>query len=156
MADNVTTNFTEESLKVGNTVYVSLGTDDEDLADYLEEHGDQITITEVELDGDELTGNFWGTSADGEDCPYHLEWRDVYAVDVDAVENLALKVFKNLSNKEVIEYTCTAINSLQSTGEPLDLSQTTTIKVVQSFIIDTLITNEIREGFRNAITGELE
>ena len=156
MADNVTTKFTEESLKVGNTVYISLGTDDEDLADYLEEHGDQITIVEVELDEDELTGNFWGKSADGEYCPYHLEWRDVYAVDVDSVENLALKVFKNLSNAEVIEYTCTAINSLQSTGEPLDLSQTTDIKVIQSFIIDTLITNEIREGFRNAITGELE
>lgn len=82
MADNITTNFTEESLKVGKTVYVSLGTDDTDLSDYLEEYGDQITITEVETDNGELTGNFWGTSADGTDCPYHLEWRDVYAVEV--------------------------------------------------------------------------
>lgn len=81
MADNIITTFTEESLREGNTVYISLGTDDEDLADYLEEHGDQITIEEVEIDGDELTGNFWGKSADGTSCPYHLEWRDVYAVE---------------------------------------------------------------------------
>ena len=82
MADDITTKFTIDSLKVGNTVYISLGTDDEDLADYLEEHGDQITITEVETDKDGLTGNFWGTSAEGTDCPYHLEWQDVYAVSL--------------------------------------------------------------------------
>lgn len=82
MADNILHTFTEEYLKEGQVVYVSLGTDDEDLNEYLEEHGDQITITEVETDGDELTGNFWGTSADGEHVPYHMEWRDVYAVEV--------------------------------------------------------------------------
>lgn len=81
MAENITTIFTEKSLKVGSIVYISLNTDDEDLADYLREHGDYITITEVEIDGDELTGNFWGASADGTSCPYHLEWRDVYAVE---------------------------------------------------------------------------
>ena len=82
MADNIITTFTEEYLKEGNTVYISMGTEDDDLAEYLEEHGDQITIEEVETDEGELTGNFWGKSADGTDCPYHLEWRDVYAVSM--------------------------------------------------------------------------
>ena len=84
MADNILHTFTaEEYLKEGQVVYVSLGTDDEDLNDYLEEHGDRITITEVETDGDELTGDFWGISADGEHVPYHMEWRDVYAVEMN-------------------------------------------------------------------------
>ena len=87
MADNILTTFTEEYLKVGQVVYISGNTDDEDLNEYTEEHGDQVTITEVELDGDELTGNFWGTSADNEDIPYHLEWRDVYAVELPDLVN---------------------------------------------------------------------
>lgn len=64
-------------LKVGDTVLVSFYTDDDDLADFLEEHGNQIIITELEKDGDELTGNFWGISTDGTDCPYHIEYRDL-------------------------------------------------------------------------------
>ena len=81
MENNILFTFTTEYLKVGQVVYISGNTDDDDLNEYTEKYGDQITITEVEEDGDELTGNFWGTNSKGEDVPYHLEWRDVYAVE---------------------------------------------------------------------------
>lgn len=73
--------FTEMFLKVGQVVFISESTDDYDLIDYIKEHGDKVIITEVEYDGDELTGNFWGVSESGEPIPYHLEWRDVYAAE---------------------------------------------------------------------------
>jgi hypothetical protein len=60
-----------------------------------------------------------------------------------------------LTPAQIVEYTCTAIYSLQGTDEPLDLSNTKDIKVIESFIIDTLIANEITNGFRDKETGEL-
>ena len=60
-----------------------------------------------------------------------------------------------LTPTQIVEYTCTAIFSLQGTDEPLDLSNTNDIKVIESFIIDTIIANEITNGFRDSETGKL-
>ena len=69
---------------------------------------------------------------------------------------LAEKVFNNLSNMEVIEYTCTAIQSLQdNNAEDFNLHYTSSINLVKDFIINALITNEINNGFRDKETGEL-
>lgn len=73
------------------------------------------------------------------------------------ISKLAEKVFNNLSSKEVIEYACTAIQSLQEhdTEGEFNLHYTYSINLVRDFIINTLITNEINNGFRNKETGEL-
>ena len=69
---------------------------------------------------------------------------------------LAEKVFNNLSNTETIEYTCTAIQSLQdNNAEDFNLHYTSSIRLIKDFIINTLITNEINNGFRDKETGEL-
>lgn len=60
-----------------------------------------------------------------------------------------------LTPTQIVEYTCTAIFSLQGTDEPLDLANTNDIKVIENFIIDTLIANEITNGFRDSETGKL-
>jgi hypothetical protein len=62
-----------------------------------------------------------------------------------------------LTSTEIVEYTCTAINSLQGTDEykSIDLSNTSNMKVVQDFIINTLIKNELAEGWRDKETGKL-
>ena len=60
-----------------------------------------------------------------------------------------------LTPTEIVEYTCTAIWSLQGTDEPLDLSNTNDVRAIQEFIINTLIANEIIEGFRDKETGKL-
>jgi hypothetical protein len=62
-----------------------------------------------------------------------------------------------LTPTEIVEYTCTAISSLQSTDEykNIDLSNTSNIRVVQDFIINTLIANELAEGWRDKETGKL-
>lgn len=60
-----------------------------------------------------------------------------------------------LTPTQIVEYTCTAIFSLQGTDEPLDLSNTQTIIAIQEFIINTLIANEITNGFRDSETGKL-
>ena len=64
---------------------------------------------------------------------------------------------KLLTPTEIVEYTCTAINSLQGTDEykNIDLSNTNDIKIIQDFIINTLITNELAEGWRDKETGKL-
>ena len=64
---------------------------------------------------------------------------------------------KLLTPTETVEYTCTAINSLQGTEEykNIDLSNTNDIKIIQDFIINTLITNELAEGWRDKETGKL-
>ena len=62
-----------------------------------------------------------------------------------------------LTPTEIVEYTCTAIYSLQGTDEykSIDLSNTSNIRVVQDFIINTLIKNELAEGWRDKETGKL-
>ena len=60
-----------------------------------------------------------------------------------------------LTPTQIVEYTCTAIWSLQSIDEPLDLSNTNDVRAIQEFIINTLIANEITEGFRDKETGKL-
>lgn len=62
-----------------------------------------------------------------------------------------------LTSTEIVEYTCTAINSLQSTDDykNIDLSNTNDIRIVQDFIINTLIANELAEGWRDKGTGKL-
>jgi hypothetical protein len=62
-----------------------------------------------------------------------------------------------LTPTQIVEYTCTAINSLQSTDEykSIDLSDTSNIRLIQDFIINTLITNELAEGWRDKETGKL-
>lgn len=72
------------------------------------------------------------------------------------ISKLAEKVFNNLSHTEVVEYTCTAIQSLQDhdTEGEFNLHHTSSINLVKDFIINTLITNEINNGFRSKETGE--
>ena len=76
------------------------------------------------------------------------------------IHELALKVFNNLSNEEVLDYTCTAINSLLSTQMydsdfEFNLAFNSSRRLVKDFIINTLIVNEIHNGFRDEETGEL-
>lgn len=78
-----------------------------------------------------------------------------YKVQNRDILDLACEVYSKLSPNDVTEYTCTAINSLQSVGEKLDLSNTKDIAKVRQFILETLIVNEIHEGFRDKTTGEL-
>ena len=71
--------------------------------------------------------------------------------------DLARKVFNEMKPSEVVEYTCTAINSLRENdvdGE-YSLCYTTTRQAIKNFIINTLIVNEITNGFRDKETGEL-
>lgn len=62
-----------------------------------------------------------------------------------------------LTPTEIVEYTCTAINSLQGTDEykSIDLSDTSNVRLIQDFVINTLIKNELAEGWRNKETGKL-
>ena len=62
-----------------------------------------------------------------------------------------------LTSSEIVEYTCSAINSLQCTDEykDIDLSNTKNIELVKDFIINTLIANELQEGWRDKETGKL-
>ena len=63
-----------ELIKENDLVQVMVGRcDDEDLCDWIEEHGCPIIrVTQVEDD------NLWGeTFPDGADVPYHMEMRDV-------------------------------------------------------------------------------
>lgn len=71
---------------------------------------------------------------------------------------LATEVYIELSITEATQYTLTAVASLLE-SENLkisDLIKTDTMEVVQTFIVETLIYNEIVNGFRNKETGELE
>lgn len=68
--------------------------------------------------------------------------------------DLAIKVFSEMRPSEVVEYTCTAIASLQE-HEDLNLYYNSSIQTVRNFIIETLIVNEITNGFRDEETGEL-
>ena len=60
-----------------------------------------------------------------------------------------------LTSTEIVEYTCTAINSLQGTDEEIKLYDVSTIKMIQDIIINTLIANELAEGWRDKETGHL-
>ena len=68
---------------------------------------------------------------------------------------LARKVFDKMSPYEVVDYTCTAIGSLQE-HDDLPLYDNSSRQVVRNFIIETLIVNEIANGFRDEETGELD
>lgn len=67
---------------------------------------------------------------------------------------LARKVFSKMSPYEVVDYTCTAICSLQE-HDDLPLCYNSSRQAVKNFIIETLIVNEITNGFRDEETGEL-
>ena len=71
----------------------------------------------------------------------------------DKIE-LARKVFHNMSPYEAVDYTCTAIASLEE-HDDLPLCYNSSRQVVKNFIIETLIVNEITNGFRDEETGEL-
>ena len=62
-----------------------------------------------------------------------------------------------LTPTEVLEYTCTAINSLREVEEyrNIGLNKTSDIGIIQDFIINTLIANELSEGWRDKVTGRL-
>ena len=67
---------------------------------------------------------------------------------------LARKVFHNMSPYEAVDYTCTAIASLEE-HDDLPLCYSSSRQAVKNFIIETLIVNEILNGFRDKETGEL-
>ena len=69
--------------------------------------------------------------------------------------DLARKIFNEMKPDEVLEYTCTAINSLGEHEEDFNLAYNSTRKTIKLFIIETLIVNEIDNGFRSTETGEL-
>ena len=73
----------------------------------------------------------------------------------ESVLDVACKAYSKLSPNDAVEYTCTAIWSLQSAGENLDLANVKDVAKVQQFILETLLVNEIHEGFRDSSTGEL-
>lgn len=68
---------------------------------------------------------------------------------------LARKIFDKMTPYEVVDYTCTAICSLQE-HEDLPLCYNSSRQAVKNFIIETLIVNEILNGFRDKETGELD
>ena len=78
-----------------------------------------------------------------------------YRVQDRSVVDVACEAYNKLSPNDMAEYTCTAIASLQSVGEKLDLTNVKDISKVKQFILETLIVNEIHEGFRDRTTGEL-
>ena len=78
-----------------------------------------------------------------------------YKVQSKSVLDVACEAYSKLSPNDMAEYTCTAIASLQSVGEKLDLTKTKDIQKVKHFILETLLVNEINEGFRDRTTGEL-
>lgn len=68
--------FEVKPLREGSIVRVSTATDDDELNEFLDEHGDEIIINEV----DELDDYFWGKTTTGVDVPYHMEGRDIREV----------------------------------------------------------------------------
>lgn len=72
---------TELKPVVGTVVTLSMDTEDEDLNEFLEEHGNRVLITSREND------IYWGDIIVDEvtmeriDLPYHFEYRDILSVD---------------------------------------------------------------------------
>lgn len=72
---------TELKPVVGTVVTLSMGTEDEDLNEFLEEHGNRVLITSREND------MYWGDIIVDEvtmeriDLPFHFEYRDIASVD---------------------------------------------------------------------------
>jgi hypothetical protein len=72
---------TELKPVVGTVVTLSMDTEDEDLNEFLEEHGNKVLITSREND------MYWGDIVIDEvtmeriDLPYHFEYRDILSVD---------------------------------------------------------------------------
>lgn len=84
--------------KIGNTAYVRLTTEDEDLDSFTEQFGQDIVITDIEDDC------FWGFNPEHLTfCPYHIEFRDVVDIeetniDVEAIPYYTIKQVERCSD----------------------------------------------------------
>ena len=61
----------ETNFKINAIVEVSTSTDDDELNEFLEEHGNIVIIEQIEDD------YFWGKTQNDVKVPYHLEARDI-------------------------------------------------------------------------------
>lgn len=63
-----------ENLKTNTKVIISINTDDNELDEFLSEHGNEVIIQHVEDD------YFWGKTTTGIEIPYHMEARDIIEI----------------------------------------------------------------------------
>lgn len=66
-----------ENLKPNTKVITSIGTDDNELNEFLSEHGNEVVIQHIEDD------YFWGKTTTGIEIPYHMEVRDIIEIIVE-------------------------------------------------------------------------